>query len=307
MLIKETKSSPSILEQLNEAVYLTQEESTISPAEITVRENSNLDCNTVLYEDVLRISDQYDCSLNEAIEKIAEANDIPSCLLAVDLKEDMAILYPEVVDEMYQVVISPMSENDPIGVYVESVVNEAIEKDDESIIESAFLTEGTANKIANALIGAGAAGVAGATYGFNKKAKHWQNLGGKYGAELGQFRDPNAIDDRTDLMDLGKGSGILMAIGGGIKVGDRTADKIGNLYDKYKNRPKNVIAKVIAKLRSVYEKVKNRMSREAESGKSGLFKKDSKVVNTLKKVAAKILTTIDKLMTAMQKTANQFS
>lgn len=69
MLIKETKSSPSILEQLNEAVYLTQEESTISPAEIIVKENSSLDCNTVLFEDVLRISDQYDCSLNEAIEK----------------------------------------------------------------------------------------------------------------------------------------------------------------------------------------------------------------------------------------------
>jgi hypothetical protein len=255
-----------------------------------------------MFEDVLAISDQYECSLNEAIEKIAEANDIPSCLLAVDLKEDMAILYPEVVDEMYQVVISPMAENDPIGIWIESVVNEAIEKDDESIIESAIFGESATNTIGNAIIGAGLANMARTGYKGYKNQQYWKSLGGKYGEALGQFRDPDAIDKQADSIDGIWSSIAAIMVGSSLKSVGQTSDLMDKLYNKLKDRPKNVIAKAIAKLRKSYEKIQEKLNKSP-----GLFNKESKMVTTLKKVGSKILSTIDKLLRAMQRTANQFS
>ncbi len=299
MLIKEEQfqSKNNILEKLNEAVYLTQEESTIYPTEITVRENSSIDCNTVMFEDVLAISNQYECSLNEAIEKIAEANDVPSCLLAVDLKEDMAILYPEVVDEMYQVVISPISDKDPVGVWVETVVNEAIEQDDESLLE------GVANSLGNALIAGSIANSVKDAYTANKYKEKLDKLGGKkYGAKLGMFKDPEAINKSADYLDSANTSRLMFTTGVGLKIGSKAADKIEQVYDNYKNKPKNVVAKVIAKLRKMYSGIKDKLEK-----KPGILKKDSKAVATLKKVGAKILQVIDKLMRAMQTTANSFS
>lgn len=214
----------------------------------------------------------------------------------------MAILYPEVVDEMYQVVISPISENDPVGVWVESVVNEAIEQDDESIVESCILDENTAKKIGNALMGLGLAGNIGANYGMQKKRKKWDSLGGKYGAELGMFRDPDAIDDRTDLYNAAMGSDLLFTTGAAIRIGEKSYRAIDSLYNKFKDRPRNVVAKVISKLRKSYANIKKKL----ESSPS-MFKKNPKMVTTLKKVGAKILSVIDKLLLVMQRGANQFS
>lgn len=291
MLIKEDQLQPqiNILEQLDQAVYLTQEEATISPTEITVKENSNIDGNTVLFEDVLRISSQFNCSLNEAIKKIAEANDIPSCLLAVDLKEDMAILYPEVVDEMYQVVISPMSENDPIGLWVESVIEEDMKKDYESLI-----MESTYDKMSNALIVGGLGSVA---KGYLEKEQLFAKAkkdGGEYGVALGAFKDPNFIDNRQKVVEKILGGGSLSLLGASMKVGKGLAN-IDKVYDMYKNRPKTAIAKAIAKLRRVYSRLQSKLNSSAG---------DNTLKERIAKISSKILNTIDKLMRALQNAVN---
>ena len=127
-------------------------------------------------------------------------------------------------------------------------------------------------------------------------------MGGKHGAALGQFRDPDAIDKQADTIDNMMGSMAAITVGGSLKTIDGVSDIVGGLYNKFKDRPKNVIAKVIARLRKSYAKIQKRLN-----SKPGLFKKDSKMTATLKKVGAKILSTIDKLLHAMQRTANQFS
>ena len=64
-------------------------------------------------------------------------------------------------------------------------------------------------------------------------------------------------------------------------------------YKKYKNQPKSVIGKRIAALRQIYAK----FMKKAQSSN------DSGVAANLKKVAAKVLSVIDKLMGYLQNKA----
>jgi hypothetical protein len=77
----------------------------------------------------------------------------------------------------------------------------------------------------------------------------------------------------------------------------QAAVSLDSLYLKYKNRPRNVIAKAIVKLRKMYSKIMDKMNSAGDNG----------IKNKLKKFAGKILTTIDKLMFKMQKAANDLS
>ena len=79
---------------------------------------------------------------------------------------------------------------------------------------------------------------------------------------------------------LGVGLGAA-AIGGGIYA-----------YKQYKNKPRSVIAKRIAALRGVYRKFMLNAQRNPQKA------------NIFKRIAAKILSVIDKLMAFMQNTAD---
>ena len=84
---------------------------------------------------------------------------------------------------------------------------------------------------------------------------------------------------------LGKaaiGTGIGAALAGGIYA-----------VNQYRNKPKSVIGKRIAALRNIYSKFMRDAQKAPNEG----------VKNKLKKVAAKILGVIDKLMAFLQKKA----
>ena len=104
----------------------------------------------------------------------------------------------------------------------------------------------------------------------------------------------------TTLMKNNKGKiglGVGLAVGAGLAYKNR--DKLKSLatkgwenYQQYKNRPKSVIAKRIAALRGVYKK----FMLEAQ--------RNPKQSNVFKRMAAKILSVIDKLLGYLQNKAD---
>ena len=104
----------------------------------------------------------------------------------------------------------------------------------------------------------------------------------------------------TTLMKNNKGKiglGVGLAVGAGLAYKNR--DKLKSLaikglenYQQYKNRPKSVIAKRIAALRGIYKKFMINAQRNPQKA------------NVFKRMAAKILSVIDKLLHYMQNKAD---
>jgi hypothetical protein len=129
----------------------------------------------------------------------------------------------------------------------------------------------------------------------------WKKLGGKKGAELGMFRDPNAIEDRLTIDQRDFASSMMFGIGAAMKAGRKFGNVMDKYYHKFRDRPKNVIAKAIAKLRSFHSKLLK--ATEPNSSFMSRFK-DPTMADKLKKAAHKVAATIDKLLLAMQRAAN---
>ena len=110
MLIKESeliKNTNDILSQLNEAVYLTQEESQIHASEVpvVVKENGT---NLVDYEYINSISEQNGIGLFEALSTISQSNGLDSLNISIDEGDAITIgeqFNPELM------VVRPVSEN----------------------------------------------------------------------------------------------------------------------------------------------------------------------------------------------------
>ncbi len=72
-------------------------------------------------------------------------------------------------------------------------------------------------------------------------------------------------------------------------------DRIKGIYNKFKDRPRNVIAKKIASLRKIYSKWMTKAK----------WEKDAKIASAIKKAGHALMTVIDKLLQAMQRGANK--
>jgi hypothetical protein len=290
MLIKESQSvkKSSILDQLNEAVYLTEEESSIHPAEISVFEMSRLGEGSavVSYTDIERLAESNNISFIDSLNTIAETNNIEESKLTVAVDEADLIADPSIVQEMNYVVV-PISEKDPVYQICSEAVDKFIESGDESFLE-ALVNEskiGTAGKVIAGLgllsTGAGAAG----------GVKTLKDIG--KGIDNGNGVRQSVVDNAgkgVASIGLGLGGMAAMHIGGSLYVGDK-------IYDHYKNKPKNVIAKAIAALRNKYHRI---MTKAASAS-------DKTLAGKLKNAGGKILEIIDKLLAKMQEGANKFS
>lgn len=290
-----TSSNPLAI--LDEATYLNEDESIRRAQTIPIRENSNLDCNIVDFQDVVGLCEDYGVGFEQAIDILAEANSIPSCLIAVAVPEDILIESPELADDIPQVVIAPLSQSDPIGLFVEAAVQESLEQENEQILEDAMgmlLTEGIVGKVANALIAGGAGAIGAGKLKQYNVMKDIEKAGGSKGTTVGQFMVPDRFDRNGQALDLSMGGSIALSIGGSLKAIDKLGDKIPQWYQAYKDKPKTIIAKAIAKLRGLYAKLKAQSNKQVESGNAGIYHK----------VMAKITNVIDKLLRAMQRAAN---
>lgn len=115
---------------LNDAVYLTEDESFLSPKTIPVVENTRIGAGVVQFGDIERLAEENGADYIDAMYAIAEANEIDPNQLAVAVDEWKIIESPEIVDELANVVIKPISPFDTIGLFTEACVDLFVESGD---------------------------------------------------------------------------------------------------------------------------------------------------------------------------------
>ena len=124
MLITESQlnRSTSFQNILDEAVYLNEAESTLSPVAIPVVENSRIGAAVVNFTDVERLAEENCMDYFEAVDAIAEANQISATDIAVAVDEARIIMDPEIVNECHNVVVRPISENSDAFIFVDMML-----------------------------------------------------------------------------------------------------------------------------------------------------------------------------------------
>lgn len=124
MLITESQlnRSTSFQSILDEAVYLNEAESALSPVAIPVVENSRIGAAVVNFSDIERLAEENCMDYFEAVDAIAEANQISATDIAVAVDEARIIMDPEIVNECHNVVVRPISENSDAFIFVDMML-----------------------------------------------------------------------------------------------------------------------------------------------------------------------------------------
>ena len=133
---------------MDEAVYLTEEESLLSPVAVPIVENSRIGMPIVNFADVERISEENGISYNEAVESIAYANDLDD--IAVAVPDYKLIIDPNIINEMNNVVLTPLPENDIVGSFTEECLDCWVESGDVNyLLPLLEISEKFAGKVLN--------------------------------------------------------------------------------------------------------------------------------------------------------------
>ena len=292
MLIKESQ----IFDPLKDAVIL--DESLNSLPLIPVVENARLGVNLVRLED-----------LNEdvTLEDIADYNKISVDSLAVVVDEGTAILYPDILKEL-PCVIEPVSEDCYESKLVDYLCNLCEENYDESYLDllqefkvpniDISEDDNRMTKKQKAAINARAAGLLAGTLFtldsdlnnarlspykntqkyYNYITKH--NPGRRYGNLPSNEKDAEHFFNK-----LKNDSGDEQ-----FKTTNKIFDSMESLYKEAMHTPTSKLGKIIAKLRNAYHGFLLKADRAMDMKKAGFFRK----------MAAKILTWIDKLAAKAQ-------
>lgn len=126
---------------LNESVYLTEEESLLNVSTVPVCENKRLGTNIVSFSDIERLAEDFDTSYLDAMQAVAEANEISMDDLAVSVPEYEIIADPEIVNELSNVIIAPCNTNSVMYQICEDAFDIAVEEEDEELLEAVILNE----------------------------------------------------------------------------------------------------------------------------------------------------------------------
>lgn len=107
---------------LDEAVYLSESEAALNPIAIPVVENTRIGAAVVNFSDVERLAEESCMDYFEAVDAIAEANQISVDSIAVAIDEARIIMNPELVNECHNVVVRPISENSDAYIFVDMML-----------------------------------------------------------------------------------------------------------------------------------------------------------------------------------------
>ena len=129
-------SMTNAMDILNEANYLSESESMINPKTIPVKEVSRIGYGVVRFDDVDRLAENYGCDYIDAMYAIAEASDMNPEYLAVAVPEEDIIAYPEIVNELANIVIQPLSEDSFAYQYVDMCLEAWDNTGDEDYLEA---------------------------------------------------------------------------------------------------------------------------------------------------------------------------
>ena len=297
---------------LENATYLSEDESIVNPQTIPVKEVSRLGYGVVRFDDVEKLSEDYGCDYIDAMYAIAEASDMNPEYLAVSVPEEDIIAYPEIVNELANIVIQPLSEYDfgyrYVDMCLEAWDNTGDEGYLEAIVDDSCLYEAAEILMEDNFDDAKAA--------FESQDKETQKkntldsngiLNNATGKKYSPFRPmANLYADAKSSMSNAEGfTGKAKALGGAMwrnKLGTASAAGVAGAgaYGVYRfakwvkearNKPKSWIGKKVAALRSIYQK----WMQQAQ--------KNPKKAGIIQSAAAKILSIIDALLAQLQRAA----
>jgi len=135
-IMKDSSKVESILEN---ALYLSTP--IITPKTVAVTENSAVQAMVVRFKDIEDLSEQYGCSYLDAMSAVVEANELDPNTFAVAVDEAEIIENPELMNELANVVINPISDYDPEYQFCEACFDAWLESGDESFLEEFILNE----------------------------------------------------------------------------------------------------------------------------------------------------------------------
>ena len=348
--------------QFNEASAILEDAEYIStpilaPNTVAVVESAEWGCGVVRFADVEALAEDSGCDYISAMSSIAASNGIGLDQLAVAVDEADIILDPDIVTELCNVVVKPMTESHIAYQYCEALLEAYLETGDDGYLGIIAEANDVATQraridtmereLANNMEAAKNMSQSDPTY---KKLqqdimKRQQKLKVAKATLTSLIQSDknvaNATDPKTGRVNQGKlggggykasgvgaddtqKPGLLGRIGGAIKSGASSAlQTAGNnkgkiaaglavggalalgakkAYDHFnaakiekeaENKPKSWIAQKIAALRKMYSNWLQKAQAESDAGKAGMFKK----------IAAKIMAVIDKLMAKMQHAA----
>ena len=137
---------------LNESVYLDESESITSAKAIPVVENSRIGAYIVRFNDIATFAEDHGVSYNDAMNVIAESNGIDTNNLAVAVKETTIMANPGIVNELANVVVTPLLKTDAMYRFAEACVDAFIESGDASYMDllverSTIITDKDGNRL----------------------------------------------------------------------------------------------------------------------------------------------------------------
>lgn len=241
---------------LENAEYLSEDECLTDPSTIAIFEHEL--GYIVEHSDIDRLCEDYGIDQEQAIESIAEANEIDPDYIKVSIPEEEVYLDESIVEDYEgRVVFNPISKSTLAYKFVDEMVDAYAESADEdylyAIIDEDVLMEAD--------------------------------------VETPPKKPQLLLTDNRPVYKKHSNAFMYGGVAAGVAVGGLGLAKI---LKEAKNKPKSWIAKKIASLRSVYSKWLKRAQKESNSKKA----------NAIKKVAAKILAVIDKLMAKLQTMAD---
>ena len=147
MLFKQSDLSYNSIQEasniLNESVYLDESEAVVSAKAIPVVENTNIGAYVVRFNDISCFAEDHGVSYDDAMNSVAEANSIDIDHLAVAVKETTIMANPGIVNELNNVVVTPLPQTDTMYQFTEACVDAFIESGDTSYMD--LLVEETTN------------------------------------------------------------------------------------------------------------------------------------------------------------------
>ena len=299
-------NSTNVWNLLENANYLDESESLISPKTIPVKENSRLGYGVVRFDDVDRLSESHGCDYIDAMYMIAEASEMNPEYLAVAVPEEDVIAYPEIVNELANIVIQPLSEDSLAYNYVDMCLEAWDNTGDEGYL-GAIVEDYCLDEAIQLLIESASAqdAVFGPGLVATDDDKYTASAAIQNGKTTGNLKDDLKIVQnapgtskvgkakmaKNALVNAAKRNKKNIAIGAGAAAG-AGALALGYKWVKQaRNKPKSWIGQKIAALRRIYQKWMQAAQRNPS--KAGM----------IKSVCAKILSIIDALLAKLQSVA----
>lgn len=279
MLFTESQLGTNPLAILDEATYLTQEESLIKPQTVPIMESSRLGVVRIPFYAIEGLAESQGLGLLEAASLVCQVDGIDPSTVVIEMAEEEAILNPTISEEVGCIVVSPIPTHDEVYQFCEACIDAYAESGDEQYL-SAILEE--PNWGEGPLMGP-IAGIKDRIWGI-KHHMMTKNVGGRIKNVI--IRNP--VGAGGVINGVVPGIGVPLQLYGSAKA-------VQKVYRKFKNRPRSVVAKKIASLRKLYEVWLHRAKIE----------RDDKTAGLMKTIATNIMLLIDKLLELIQRGADK--